>query len=341
MRVTNKGLKEILKRVEKSITVQNKDNSETEYNCIEISNSGDTVEVIATNSETDSQIIYDTGIESKEDATGSIFLNKKDVTKIKKLKSDFDFDFVAASLNSGKFNISLVKPHKSVEFGLNLVIEKPIMLSDKVKNNISHIIKVADKNNPKYELNGILIENISNDLNIVSTDTRRLAVLNDALDYNDFAINPNKHALELVNWLDVEFMLLSEKHLIIKEKNITHNIGLILGRYPEYKRIVPKEYSKTVKIASCQFKNMLDECKIFGGDLSINENSSIQIFDKDSVEATYKHNFDFEDINISFAINYASDAVGGENIDFCFNETNLPFTIDNGNYKTIIMPIYF
>lgn len=339
MQFTSKELKDILKRVEKGITAYAAHDTETEYHSIEINSSNDTIEVIATNKDIDSQIILDTGIEAE--IPGSVFLNKKDITKIKKLKTDFDFDFSNSTLKSGKFKIDLCKHYiDSASFELSNVVENPIILSSKVKKNISHIINVADKNNPKFELNGILIENVSNDLNIVSTDTRRLAILNDTLEYGDFSINPNKDALMLVNWNDVNFMLLSDKHLIIKEKNITHNIGLHNGKFPEYKRIVPKEQSKLIDIASCQFKNSLSECKIFGDDITINENLAFDVLNKnDDIEAEYNHSFDFEGINISFAIKYALEAINGEKITFGFNDTKLPFTIEGEGYKTVIMPI--
>jgi DNA polymerase-3 subunit beta len=340
MKITNKELKEILKRVEKSITIQDKNAIDDVFNSLEINSQNDTIEVIATNVDNNSQIVLDTGL--KAECKGNIFLNKKDITKIKKLKTDFVFDFENKVLNSGNFKINLLKNYnESFDFEVFNVVDTPIILSDKIKDNISNIINVADINNPKFELNGILIENVSNDLNIVSTDTRRLTILNDTLDFGDFTINPNKKALELVNWNDVNFMLLSEKHLIIKEKNITHNIGLIVGKFPEYKRIVPSGYNKTVKIASCQFKNALKECSVFGADMTINQNLSFDILSKDGfdIEATYKHSFDFKDINISFMIKYVLEAINSETIEFCFNENNIPFTIIGDGYKTVIMPI--
>lgn len=196
-----------------------------------------------------------------------------------------------------------------------------------------------DKNNPKHELTGLLID--LRNKKIVSTDTRRLSIADINIDYKgiiDQVIIP-KQALQDAK--EISNIRISQNYISFDADNKKIICEQIIGKYPEYFRIIPREYNFKVNINGIDLKNTLK--KIKSNDIELNffdnklkiigeNNSSI------SIECYYPSKNTF---SISAAKKYILDAVIDNELELCFNEDNIPFTVNNilSGSQTVIMPI--
>ncbi len=217
--------------------------------------------------------------------------------------------------------------------------------------NLKKISPSIDTNNPKFELNGALINIKSDKTNLVGTDTRRLAIttITGENEKELSVIVPKKAILEIQKlFLDKITILYDETNLIIINKNYYFYTRLINGKYPDYERIIPKTVKhhialpkkdmisaiKMITTISQEIKMILDSDKIVFHSLS-----SDNVEAKTELEIQTGLNEEFE---ISFNSKYLLDflsQIEGEQFQLGINEPNLPFIVKNDNFVTIIMPI--
>jgi len=207
--------------------------------------------------------------------------------------------------------------------------------------------------NPKYEINGALIDIKKDFTNLVSTDTRRLAVVKlDTHSNQEISlIIPKKAVNEIIKIFsdspNLE-MFYNENDLIVKSLNHTFFTRLINGKYPDYSRVVPNETTYNFTI---QRDNFLDAVKQI---LTINEEITIE-FNKDKIILSAIGDFDaeanievenktpFEEpFKISVNGKYILDFMS--NIDYNefligINGDNIPFVLKSNNVSLTVMPI--
>jgi len=206
-----------------------------------------------------------------------------------------------------------------------------------------------DNNNPKYELNGALID-VKENLNIVSTDTKRLAIYSIKNQTTDKAsiIIPKKAISEIKKlFIDNFDLFINDTHLIIKSDNITFFTQLINGSFPNYERIIPTEYKHIVKINKSSFLKAIKQINIisFEVKLTFNQNKlHLESISDETFEAQTDIEIESEVTDFKFAVNskFILDflsVIDDEIIDMCLNEENIPFTLKSKNFQTIIMPL--
>jgi len=199
------------------------------------------------------------------------------------------------------------------------------------------IYDTIDKNNPKFELNGLYVS--FKDGQIASTDTRRLAISKiDAADIGDIIIP--KDALKKGSVL-TDLKISDKDHIAhFKLDGIQKRSRLIYGRYPDVNRIVPLGNKFTVMANGLKLQDTLkgyEEIEITMHD-GLMEIKSLENGAKTSIECSYSAKVPFK-----FAINakYISDAIIENKIEMHFNGNNVPIMLINksNGAKTIIMPI--
>ncbi|MDY0052673.1 MAG: DNA polymerase III subunit beta, partial [Aliarcobacter sp.] len=217
-------------------------------------------------------------------------------------------------------------------------------------NSIRKITPAIDNNNPKFELNGALIDIKNQKINFVSTDTRRLAVsyLQNITNEEAQFIIPKKAIIEIQKlFLDDAKILLDNTNLVISNNNNKFFTKLINGKFPEYERIIPG----TLKYNFPLPKNILVESiklvtSLFSN-IKITFNSTSIIFESLDEDTESKTQIDI-DLNIDkefyLAVNakYLLDFLSmshNEKIKIGFNESNLPFYLEDDKFFTIVMPI--
>ena len=217
-------------------------------------------------------------------------------------------------------------------------------------NSIRKITPAIDNNNPKFELNGALLDIKNQKINFVSTDTRRLAVshLQNITNQETQFIIPKKAIIEIQKlFLDEAKISYDDTNLVISNINTKFFTKLINGKFPDYERIIPN----TLKYNFPLPKNMLVESiklvtSLFSN-IKITFNSTSIVFESLDEDSESKTQIDI-DLNIEkefyLAVNakYLLDFLSmsnNEKIKIGFNESNLPFLLEDDKFFTIVMPI--
>jgi DNA polymerase-3 subunit beta len=231
--------------------------------------------------------------------------------------------------------------------------DKPQITLDSLSliQNLKKISPAIDTNNPKFELNGALI-NIKNDAtDLVGTDTRRLAIAtipgNNSEELS--LIVPKKAILEIQKlFLDQIDIFFDETNLIISNENYYFYTRLINGKFPDYQRIIPATTKHQVILPK---KEMIDAIKmittisqeikmtLLSDTIIFNSLSADNVEAKTELELNTSLNDKFE---LSFNSKYILDFISQTNKnEFAieFNEPSLPFIVKDDNFITIIMPI--
>ena len=217
--------------------------------------------------------------------------------------------------------------------------------------SLKKITPSTDTNNPKFELNGALIDIKNEGINFVSTDTRRLAIV-DVTNTNETELSiiiPKKAIIEIQKLFfnNIEIFY-DETYLIIKSDQYLFFTKLINGKFPDYTRIVPKEITTTLSLPKAQMIDAIKQITTISNDLKITLTQNTIEFESlsdDNIEAKTEIEFPagFE-TPFMLAVNsrYILDFIGQtKNSEFTIglNEPNMPFVLVDENFKTIVMPI--
>ena len=192
----------------------------------------------------------------------------------------------------------------------------------------------------RYYLNGMLLETGKGYLKAVATDGHRLALsqaeIEGAIDEQQVIV-PRKGVLELQRLMSGEGDLnieLGTNHVRIQLDGIRFTSKLIDGRFPEYERVIPKESSNELTADRGAFRGALQRTAI----LSNEKYRGIRLVIRDSGVVLQAHNpeqeeaeeeleveYNGEDIEIGFNVNYLLDALGavdGDEISLSVQDSN-------------------
>ena len=208
-----------------------------------------------------------------------------------------------------------------------------------------------DTNNPKYELNGALLNIKENEIDIVGTDTRRLAIgkIENSNDKTLSMIIPKKAIIEIQKlFFDQIEIHYDETNLIITTPNYYFFTHLINGKYPDYERIIPKNLKHTLTLPKSKIVESIKQITTISQEIKITfENNSI-VFkslgeENSEAQTEIEVSIGFEDkfilaINSKYLLDFLSH-IDKEEFNMGLNELNLPFIVQSGNFYTVIMPI--
>jgi len=310
--------------------------------------------VKATDSEIGLSVVTDHILIESE---GSFTANGKKLLDIIRILKDDEItleildDTLIIKQKHSKFKLPTFDPNSYPAFPT--VDDKPQITLDSLSliQNLKKISPAIDTNNPKFELNGALINIKNNGTDLVGTDTRRLAIAtipgNNPQELS--LIVPKKAILEIQKlFLDQIDIFFDETNLIISNNNYFFYTRLINGKFPDYQRIVPSSVKHTVLLPK---KEMIDAIKMIttiSQEIKMTLLSDTIIFHSlsaDNVEAKTEIELSTglsEKFEISFNSRYILDFISQiDKNDFMmeFNEPSLPFIVKDENFITIIMPI--
>ncbi len=223
--------------------------------------------------------------------------------------------------------------------------------SQSLISSLKKITSATDNNNPKFELNGALIDIQSEIINFVATDTRRLALV--TMDNQSGCelsiIIPKKAIVEIQKLFfdDIE-IIYDETHLIIKSQQYNFFTKLINGNFPDYTRIIPKEIKNSLTIPKADIIMAIKQITTISNDMKVTffQNSiTFESLSDDNIEAKTEMDFatNFEEayvlaVNSRYILDFLAQITNSE-FTIALNEPNLPFILQDGNFKTIVMPI--
>jgi DNA polymerase-3 subunit beta len=238
--------------------------------------------------------------------------------------------------------------------------------SQKLKHALKKVLVACSQNTDRPIFTGVFFEFSDDALTLVATDTHRLALnrfqYNGQIPKQKKILIPGKSLLEVIRILsdseDEEVSVtISDKRVMFKKDDTVITTRLIAGEFPNYKNVIPTEFSTTCKVSGRLFYDSInrasllnknDDSKIkslkmtINGVLQINAvaseigeiNEEIAINDKNG-----------EDIEIKFTSSYlldASQSAGAEELELRFSGSTKPCIIkptNNEDYLYLLLPI--
>ena len=216
---------------------------------------------------------------------------------------------------------------------------------------IRKALPCIESNSPRYELSGILINMVDDYYDIVSTDTKRLAIIREQEDIKTplSIIVPKRSIIEIQKIIHQQSELFFDNnHFMVRQDNIFLFSKLINASYPAYENILPQNINHTIELPK---EEVLKDIQMIA---SLSEIVCIQLNDDfirytTSVEAqaTAKVDMSFKtgiqnykiNINSKYLIDFLN-AIDSDKFTLHLGEENLPFMVSSDeNFKTIIMPI--
>ena len=284
-------------------------------------------------------------------ANGKKFL---DIIRILK-DEEITLEKIENSLNieQNKSKFKLPTFNSSTYPSFPLIEEKPQITLDSIKliKGLKKIASAIDNNNPKFELNGALLNIKKKSTELIGTDTRRLAIasLENQNSKECSLIIPKKAILEIQKlFIDQINIYYDETNVIIQNQNYYFFSRLINGNYPDYQRIIPSESKITITLPK---KEMIDSIKMIttiSQEIKLSFLTNKIIFNSltaDNIEAKTEIllptglSEPFElNVNSRYLLDFISQ-IEEETFKILLNEPTLPFILKNKNFITVIMPI--
>lgn len=253
--------------------------------------------------------------------------------------------------NKSKFKLPTFNAQNFPSFPL--IENKPQITIDSI-NLIKGFKKVStsiDNNNPKFELNGALLDIKSQQTKLVGTDTRRLAIVSlETPSEKEFSlIIPKKAILEIQKlFIDKINIHYDETNLIIQNENYYFFTRLLNGNYPDYKRIIPSEHKMAITLPKKEMLEAIKTITTISTEIKINFNPQSILFNSltaDNVDAKTEIQIE-TGVNETFELNLNSrymldfiSQVESHEFQLLLNEPTLPFVLKDKEFITVIMPI--
>ncbi len=304
---------------------------------------------------------------------GAKVTTKGSITVPAKLMQEF-----ISSLPNGIINLELNGTKLKLETDkynsiINGIISEdyPVMPSINNKNNwkissltlkeaLSQVIFTASSDETRPILTGILFSVINNNLYLVATDSYRLAekkVIK--LDHEMNILIPASSTHDLLRILpdnDTEVLITYDENQIkFKINEIELLTRLLNGTYPDYKQLIPKQFSTSAVLKKTDLLNVVKVSSLFArenaGSIKIEvnkEDSTLSVksiasqIGENTASAEAKINNSGEiTINARYLLE-ALNAIPGEIVEFSFNGKLEPTIIKDPkktDYNHIIMPL--
>jgi len=288
---------------------------------------------------------------------GTITANGKKFLDIVKILKDGDInlevknDNLFISQGHSNFKLPTFSHNEFPEFPSYENKSKISIDSHTLIDSLKKITPAIDTNNPKFELNGALIDIKSETINFASTDTRRLAVvsINNQNDNELSIIIPKKAIIEIQKlFFDNIALYYDETNLIIHSEQYTFFTKLINGKFPEYQRIIPKETTYNLILPKATMIDSIKQITTISTDVKITfleKTINFESLSNDNIEAKTEINFTTnfnEPFSIAINSKYLLDflnVIHSSEFSIGLNQGNLPFILQDKNFITVIMPI--
>lgn len=294
---------------------------------------------------------------------GSIVIGGKYIVEIIKKLPNMDitievmdgYKMIVSTVNT-EFNLNGINPNEFPNLDLEETKE-PIMLKTNVfKKIIAQTFFATSQNESRPLLTGINFRIENNLLEVIATDSYRLAKKNIVIDKSlDESINiviPGKNLLELSKIIDDDNENLElhifENKILFKYKEMLFLSRLLSGTYPATSSIIPTDFSVSVECSCSGLFEMIDRASLLTSDrdkntikLELGERELVISSNSPEIgKVEEKMSVDSEDkISISFSSKYMLDSVKSfetSNVTLYMNNDNSPIIIKSGNDDSLI-----
>lgn len=288
-----------------------------------------------------------------------------------KLKYNDEKKQLTLNCNNSEFNVNCFIMSDFPQILEEETKKEIIIESEKIIKSVNKVIKAVSKDESRQVLTGIFMKINNDEIEMVSTDSYRLAVYKEKINKSDenldatVGINieiilPTKILDELVKILSsekaektsIKFM---ENQVIFKFKNICIFSRIIEGQFPNYNQLIPENNKINLRINRQELIDVIKRVSLFS-----QGNNPIKLFLKDKKITVSAVSQDLgeaveyieiegdnieEELNIAFNSQYLLDGLQvleDENIIFEINDSLKPALIkseNDKNYLYLIMPV--
>lgn len=199
----------------------------------------------------------------------------------------------------------------------------------------------------RYYLNGMSIETEDHEIRSVATDGHRLAICKLGIENlqlpNRQVIVPRKGILEIIRLLDpVEEdvqVFLGSNHIRIIDTEFSFTSKLVDGRFPDYRRVLPRNGDKILNTDKDQLKQVLSRASILSNEkfkgVRLNfEKSELKITannpEQEQAEEILEIDFPYDEVEIGFNVNYVLDVLNA------IRDNGVKFTLADANSSVVI-----
>lgn len=298
--------------------------------------------------------------------TGSIILPKFVIEIIRKIDGEdilfelLDNNKMKIQSNKSLYHINTISIDQYPNIVFDLTGNSIILNSNILKDIVNETVFAASKEEIRPVLTGINFSANNNLLTCIATDSYRLAKkeikINEDVNFN---INiPAKFLNEILKLLkdneNITFFI-NEQRVILNLNDVIIQSRLINGTYPDISKLIPQEFSTTIKIEKDSILNAIDRANVLSLNainftVSLRKDENLVLSSSSSEIGSIKEEINFldyegEDINLSFNSKYASEAIKSfkkDSLTFKFNNAMDPFIIYNEEEDSavqLILPI--
>ena len=271
---------------------------------------------------------------------------------------------VAISSGKSKFNLQTLPATDFPEMTLSGNFGKKLELKQKafkeLLNKTNFAMAVQDI---RYYLNGMLMIIEQNNLAVVATDGHRLAFASEVIDANagekTEVILPRKTVMELQRLLqDTDEPVTIEigaNQIRFSFSDIELTSKLVEGKFPDYKKVIPNDYTNQVRINRVAYQQALQRVSILSnekirGVRCLIESDTLKVSstntDQENAQEELDINYSGESLDIGFNVLYLLDVLGnqkGEEIILNFgvdaSKSVLVTVQEDDSFKYVVMPM--
>lgn len=271
---------------------------------------------------------------------------------------------LAITAGKSKFNLQTLPANDFPEMTLSGEFGKKIVLQQKhlkeLFNKTGYAMAVQDI---RYYLNGMLMILEGNRLSVVATDGHRLAFdsaqINQDLGEHSEIILPRKTVMELLRLLqdteDEVTIEIGANQIRFTFNHIELTSKLVEGKFPDYKKVIPSDYTNQVQLSRVDFQQALQRVSILSNDKirgvrCLVENNILKISstntDQENAQEELDIEYSGEAMDMGFNVSYLLDVLGNQKSD----QITLNFGVDasksvlltvaeDTNFKYVVMPM--
>lgn len=294
---------------------------------------------------------------------GSIVIGGKYIVEIiKKLPNTnitievMDGNKMLVSTDNTEFNLNGINSNEFPNLDLEVTSEPILLKATLLKKIISQTFFATSKNESRPILTGINFR-IQNDLlEVIATDSYRLAkktiLLDKVLDSNINIVIPGKNLLELdkiiIDNNDNLELHIFENKILFKYNNILFLSRLLNGTYPATSSIIPNEFNVTIGCSTNSLYNMIDRASLLTSDrdkntikLELKNNNLVISSNSPEIGKVEEKMFveTNDEIAISFSSKYMLDSIKSfecNNVNIYMNNDNSPIIIKSDEDDSLI-----
>lgn len=214
----------------------------------------------------------------------------------------------------------------------------------------------------RYYLNGMSMETQGSELRCVTTDGHRLALarftlVDDTVDESQVII-PRKGVTEISRLIedndDNIYISLGSNHIRVSSSNFTFTSKLVDGRFPDYRRVLPKGGDKEVIADKSYLKQAFSRAAILSNEkfrgVRLNlSNNQLMITatnpEQEVAEEVVEVNYQGDDLEIGFNVAYVLDVLNvleSDQVKITLGDSNSSALIEDNNDESavyVVMPM--